>query len=855
TWYQVDCIYDLDAKTLKCYVDGQYIGAERQLSESSGHIINGFIIDVRQSDGSGGARCNVYFDDITVKAVTGEGTFGVSYDESKSTETVKAIKFEEPVSAADVKGVKVVDSETLEEVAVSSITQIDAVTVSVNTGKLSKEGAEYRIVVPGGIKSEWENTSEEATITFNTPDGVEGGGLNVVPDTELFNDEFNYTDMNSALDTPTFDTAKWTNYINVPVAEGLGSYVKNSQLKTDFWNWNGAKSLKTISIFEPQTSGELDIIFDAAVNDQADSSVASYVSIVAHTGDSYSQAANYSYFMAMDGTTLKYSPDMGGGFNNTVSDLTLPNNSTDFRTYKINMNLDAKVAKLYIKEGSDFKELASMTVPAKFTTTGLNGFGLEWYKGGAVPEGTGSIIDNVKVIKKGYSTPYEFEDNFDLYPAVKNAGSDTSTTIGSKWKKVQNVPFQWGIGTYPWNNTGSNNVLRGDWWNYVTPKSTKVLAYTNVDNPVKTGNVVICFDMAVQDINTVESYMTFNVKHGVNDGSGYNPVFKIDGANLFMAATLGNNYDDPDFVNPNTMTDFVSYKIKLDFDAGTAELYAKTTGDYAKIGETTINQWLAGNGMTGVAFEAYKGDGGQLSGQNEGEPETSFLVDNFTIDIGAEVTKPAVKKVRIDDGLTSKDVSCDAKTVKIYFNKKMKEATLGGIQILDELSNPATIENPVYNADECSYTMTISGNLKPGTNYTVSVPTTVIDEDGKSLATAYSGAFATGKGVFSSEIYLNEGSVAATKATTAVGDTLTAGIKINNQAQEEGEYILICSVYDGNKLAYFDFVKVPYSAATPTVDKTVNITVPQTENELGVKVMLWDGFTNIKPVKASMELK
>lgn len=536
TWYQVDCIYDLDAKTLKCYVDGQYIGAERVLSESGGNVINGFIIDVRQSEASGGARCNVYFDDITVKAVTGEGTFGVSYDEAKSTSTVKAIKFEEPVKAADVSGVKMYDAETLEEVAVKSVTQIDAVTVGLNINALSKEGAEYRIEVPGGIVSEWENTSEEAIVTFNTADGVEGGGLNVIPDTELFKDEFNYTDMNSALDIPTYDTTKWTNYINVPVAEGLGSYAKNNQLKTDFWNFSGAKSLKTVSIFEPQTSGEVDIIFDAAVNDQADSSVVSHMSVVAHTGDSYSNAANYSYFMAIDGSALKYSPDMGGGLGSTVPDLTLPNNLTDFKTYKINVNLDTQVAKLYIKDGSDFTELASMTVPAKFTTTGLNGFGLEWYKGGDVPEGTGSLIDNVQVIKKGYSTP----------------------------------------------------------------------------------------------------------------------------------------------------------------------------------------------------------------------------------DIGAEVTKPAVKKVRIDDGHTSRDVSCDSKTVKIYFNKPMQESTLSAISVTDDLGKAVEMTSAEYNADEYSYTMNISGNLKAGTTFTINVPTSVTDGDGKSLSSAYAGVFATGEGVFSAELYLNEGSVAAT---------------------------------------------------------------------------------------------
>lgn len=72
---------------------------------------------------------------------------------------------------------------------------------------------------------------------------------------------------------------------------------------------------------------------------------------------------------------------------------------------------------------------------------------------------------------------------------------------------------------------------------------------------------------------------------------------------------------------------------------------------------------------------------------------------------------------------------------------------------------------------------------------------------------------------------------------------------------KSGEYVLLYSVYDGSRLVDFDFKKVTFDESKTSVEETLELTVPSTTSVLGVKAMLWNGFTNIKAEKAAIELK
>ena len=108
----------------------------------------------------------------------------------------------------------------------------------------------------------------------------------------------------------------------------------------------------------------------------------------------------------------------------------------------------------------------------------------------SVPEGITGALGGITAAQeicfntadvKGTFSSHVFEDNFESYEAMKNAGSADTGNLNEIWPRSGSQ--YWGFGRYVWTN-GNSKVLRIDGWqatNAVSVKTVKSFesAYTD----------------------------------------------------------------------------------------------------------------------------------------------------------------------------------------------------------------------------------------------------------------------------------------------------------------------------------------------------------------------------------------
>ncbi len=450
---------------------------------------------------------------------------------------------------------------------------------------------------------------------------------------------------------------------------------------------------------------------------------------------------------------------------------------------------------------------------------------------------------------KGTFASHAFEDNFESYDAMQNAGSLDTGNLNDVWPRSGSQ--YWGLGRYVWTANNGSKVLRIDGWQASSATSVKPVksfasAYTD-------GCIEYNFDMAVNDQNNTETReFSFVLKRG--DTSIYDQVFSVTGNTvaLYNSISVAEKQSVTSFNMPNNLTDMVSFKVVEDLTNKRVKTYVKQNGEYILLnsdpsGAMIADYHYANGGTSAFGFQFYKGATTGTLAEN-----TSMLIDNVTVDIGEPPMNAVVKKVRLgNDELTSKNASASTTDIKIYFNQDMKQDTLSNISV-----SGAETESISYDADTYCATLKLKGMLKAKTNYAINVPTTVMTVDGRELSRAYNGVFTTGEGVmYVSNPTLKNGTEAATAANTKVGDTLTANVSVINQTGSDGEYVLILAAYDGDKLIGLKYDPKVFTASDTSFESTLTYVVPNTEDEFNVQVMLWNGFDNMLPIKEAISLK
>lgn len=393
-WYHIDCVYNYDESKIQLYCDGENFATRPITSESA----NAFIIDIRQSAGSKGAKGNVYFSNVKVNAL-GNQKITAAYDLANSTDSAISVKFSEKIN--DASGLKVVDSETLETVSTSAT--INGLTATIPVSNL-KYGAEYRITIPEGITGLLGGTTTAQEILFNTADVTGSFGAHV------FSDDFeSYTAMKNAGDTDSEGLADvWganvsgNNY-------ALGRYIyqngDNKVLSLRGWWSKGAKSIIPYHAFEKAyTDGRIEYNFDMAVNDpDANDALMGtdqtrMFSFVLKRAD----GTVYDTVFTVKGNKISLGSPVGWDATaDEVTTFNMPNNLTDMVSFKVVTDLTNGKIKTYVKqENGNYLLLNNDPNGATYNRGGTSAFGFKLFRGSSTDtliEDTSMLIDNVTV--------------------------------------------------------------------------------------------------------------------------------------------------------------------------------------------------------------------------------------------------------------------------------------------------------------------------------------------------------------------------------------------------------------------------------------------------------------------------
>lgn len=862
TWYQIDSIYDLSNGKVKYYVDGELLG------EGNGPTYLNCIMLVA---GQNAPRGNSYYKDITIREL---GEFiTLTKDETNSTEDTVAVKVSEPL--VSTSQFKIYDVETLEAVDVAPI-KIDELTYSFDISGL-KYGAEYKVSIPAGVSGLYGNTTKASDVYFNIADETAlVGTTQGTPGGQIFEENFNMFS-SSAIGANISSTDRenigvvadatgrdqWEKFGDKyagKIVTGFNTYAYNHALRIDAWqrSANGQTGVKS-KINTKITDSDVEITFDAESQNPEANTIANFFEFGV-----YDSVANLHPVFRISGETVSVCKNLQNSElietsyknKNQLSS----NQSADFlyhTSYKVVLKMAENTAELYAKINGEYTKIGSTTINATLAANGFSDivFRMEKAANGGLAQFTATYIDNVAVVTGPTPAPANFADNFSSYKAVTtNAGESNESTnvVGDKWELTN--ANAWGANAYVETNSG-NNALKIDIWQ--SSKEVRKGVKSKMSENIKDGVVEIMFDAASQNPagNAVDNNFQMVVYDTrVSEVTGdatkdyAHPFLHVKGSEISYYDTLtenSTNLKPASYTRENSITEFTSYKAVLDMDAKTAKLYAKVNGSYIEIGSTTINAALAENGFAEVGFRMWK----SAIGSNAVVKDIMSYVDNVEVYIKENVSVPVVKSVRFDSKGASDAVDLDTKEIKIYFNTDMNEDTLGGILI------DGAVYSGAYSADEKAYVITVSSLIKD-TNYIIYVPTTVESANGIALGREYNGVFHTEKGKFEvTSFTLKEGNDDATYAGTAAGDTLTAAVTIKNQAGREGSYVLIYAVYDGNRLEKVDYVQVPFDTENEMVTKDIDFVIPETENELDVKVMLWENFASIRPILKAIDLK
>ena len=524
-----------------------------------------------------------------------------------------------------------------------------------------------------------------------------------------------------------------------------------------------------------------------------------------------------------------------------------------------------------INDASGLKVVDSETLETVSTSVTINGltatipvsklkYGAEYRI--TIPEGITGLLGGTTTAQeilfntadvKGTFSSHVFEDNFESYEAMKNAGSADTGNLNEIWPRSGSQ--YWGFGRYVWTN-GNSKVLRIDGWQATNAVSVKTVK--SFESAYTDGIIEYNFDMAVNDQNSDEiREFSFVLKRG--DTSNYDQVFAITGDKITLCNPISASTTPQvvtSFNMPNNLTDMVSFKVIEELTNKKVKTYVKQNGEYVLLnndpnGAAIADYHYTSGGTSAFGFQFYKG-----ATSNVLATDTSMIIDNITVDVGEPPMSAVVKKVRLDDGeLTSKSTSAATTDIKVYFNQDMDATTLDSISV-SAADGSAVDKDVTYNADTYCAMLKLKGMLRAKTAYTINVPTTVKTADGRALAREYAGVFTTGEGtLFVSNPTLKNGDVDATKENAKVGDTLTAKVSVINQTGSSDELVLILAVYDGDKLIDLKYDPKAYTAADTNFELTTTYTIPENVGDLNVQVMLWNGFNKMMPVKGAITLE
>jgi len=291
------------------------------------------------------------------------------------------------------------------------------------------------------------------------------------------------------------------------------------------------------------------------------------------------------------------------------------------------------------------------------------------------------------------------------------------------------------------------------------------------------------------------------------------------------------------------------YDVELVFDPANDKVVQKVTQSGTSSSftyERTTGLYNDGTPLEAIKSIMFKADEGMV-----------IDIDNFELKyvVDAPYVNEADVKITDFDGdkvfAGATDVNPAIATIEIPFTTPVSDDSVTNITLKAEGSDEAfagykaTNENGVYK-------MSFNKPLLPNTKYTLNVPTTVTDVDGKAIFTAYNCVFTTGAGSDTAEMGIKALSIKSVADITN-GGKIQVRTKYANTTDTADTCLMIVAYYDVNdSLIGSSFVDGTLAANTVNMDFLAGVTVPG-EDKLdlskvkSVSVYLWDSYSNIRP--------
>ena len=377
----------------------------------------------------------------------------------------------------------------------------------------------------------------------------------------------------------------------------------------------------------------------------------------------------------------------------------------------------------------------------------------------------------------------------------------------------------------------------------IDANTDNIQAIRSLNTPIEQGRARLEFDV-IPGADTLSYVWMSGTGEGANSGIWNGNRFSLIvftggqigiGASRFNEARLLGNYTAGQEYHCSVVIDLENDTLTAEVESADGTLIGSETVDYKSLAGTDMFT------LTGLTLQEWGA-----------AANTGSTFDNITV---AKVPEDAPvvsigSTTFVTDGEESsnyREVSTLTDSIAVNFGAVMDPETITGIKVI----NSADGSEAAYTAEIDGYVvnLNLTRTLAPNAEYTIVIPAEAANVDGTALGEEARLVFNTVNDVeYNGAIkaLTIDGNAVTNISQIKAGTTLAADVKLDNATSENEHAVVIFSFYDENNT----LVKTSYEAielnAGAKFNDTVEYTVDDMTDVKTVKVMLWDGFENIR---------
>ena len=888
-WNHVDCVYDLNAGTVKHYVNGTYLGMGKGVKELS-HMSLICKPSSYQTWGDG----MLFLDNVRLTESTASNMSVVCTTSDADDNNSVTIKFSEPTEALNPFAISLTSVETGYPVMVSRVETISPTEQRLVLAGSNKASAEYLLSFTPDTQSIYGTKLASQNVYVNAGAKITDKVVDRVKLDEDFNDwTIPTVKGETATSTPSdkqtltywaptnfnvFADSNWTiggtyyngsNSAKFVTTKFDGEAADNIKLAIANCRWNDDDKpvhLMGHSVTYDHVPGEgvnyTDIEFDMSWKADARFGGAFYV--VAP-----SAANNIGAILVFKNGEILVGCDNAYNNGTKIGEYTA-DSLTKASNYKIRIYNDTLTMDVY-RDGELLVSKDGYTPDAWNADAFKNGikdlcFRLERQavtgveQAEFVDENNIVYLDNIKITENASYNEVELAvknvrfknkevkaaktqimaDDFNSYDTQKTAGDNCS---GGKWVQPEGTTSIYDGGWEMHNTIGWKQWECNVWMN---PSNQLAITAAHCGNPGflgvsrKLGNTYnsgvyeLNFDMAyyVKEAAAVDGYDIYESNfelQAIGTAGEWIPVMRAysDKITLFDLMNEGAQIEVP-VTKLNSLDDIKNIKVLFDFDND--KLYLSVGGKTVSADMTDV---MIESGISRIGMRVYNGYGVAVN-------PNAAIVDNVEF---SKIESPS-KAYDVNEAASVSMLPAITE-VAVTFNNPVASIADGDVTISDVDGNVLPCGNGKLSADGCVYTMQVAG-VKPNTEYTITVPESITSQSGAGMVGEYNGTFVTTDAY---HFYDSFGTV-LTKAQAEASGNAKVHVVLGRQ-DLAGAGAVMDANYNGNQFAGTGLYNWDYSQ-TPVLDKEYSFDLSGSKES---KLFVFESLATLKPAMEELYLK